>query len=467
MSRSAIQHKSMGKITAQVVICGAGIAGVSAAYFLAVQSGVKDIILVDERPPLSLTSDHSTECYRNWWPGPGEAMVAMMNRSIDWLERLAGQSGNIFHLNRRGYLYCSADPQQVEQMRIQAEEISRLGAGVLRVHNQRSRGSAYTAEAMCTSIPSIDGADFLLSQDLIHQYFPYLTADVKAALHVRRAGWFSAQQLGMYMLDQARQAGVKLLVKRASGVDLCAGRVQRVFLADGDSIETQCLVNAAGPFLGEVCSWMGIKLPVFNELHLKVAFQETVNILPRQAPLVIWNDPQRLDWTAEERAFLSEDPSLQYLLQELPGGVHSRPEGEGGSQVVLLLWEYLNRRMKPIFPIPDDPHYLEVALKGLTRMLPGMQVYLRKLPQPRYDGGYYTKAFDNRPIIGKLTVDGAYIIGALSGFGMMAACAAGELLALSVTNGNVPSYAQAFGLERFNDPEYVRQMDQASVSGQL
>ncbi len=102
----------MKTTSAQVVICGSGIAGVSAAYFLAVQQGVKEIILIDERPPLSLTSDHSTECYRNWWPGPGDAMVALMNRSIDWLEKLASLSGNVFHLNRRGYLYCSADLHQ-------------------------------------------------------------------------------------------------------------------------------------------------------------------------------------------------------------------------------------------------------------------------------------------------------------------------------------------------------------------
>jgi hypothetical protein len=27
-------------------------------------------VIVGERPPLSRTSDKSTECYRNWWPGP-------------------------------------------------------------------------------------------------------------------------------------------------------------------------------------------------------------------------------------------------------------------------------------------------------------------------------------------------------------------------------------------------------------
>ena len=66
-----------------VVICGAGIMGVSAAYFLA-RAGVRDIMILDEHPPLSFTSDRSTECYRNWWPDP--VMLALMNRSIDLME---------------------------------------------------------------------------------------------------------------------------------------------------------------------------------------------------------------------------------------------------------------------------------------------------------------------------------------------------------------------------------------------
>ena len=94
----------MGRATASVVICGAGIAGISAAYHLTVRRGLEGVVLVDERPPLTLTSDKSTECYRNWWPGPGDAMVSLMNRSIDLMEELARESDNAFHLNRRGYL---------------------------------------------------------------------------------------------------------------------------------------------------------------------------------------------------------------------------------------------------------------------------------------------------------------------------------------------------------------------------
>src|SRR4051812_30170635 len=58
--------------SADVVVGGAGIAGIAAAYPLAVRGGLTNVVIVDERPPLSLTSDKSTECYRNWWPGPGD-----------------------------------------------------------------------------------------------------------------------------------------------------------------------------------------------------------------------------------------------------------------------------------------------------------------------------------------------------------------------------------------------------------
>ncbi|MGD8398300.1 MAG: FAD-dependent oxidoreductase, partial [Anaerolineae bacterium] len=124
----------MNGLTADVVICGAGIAGISAAYHLAVGQGVENVVLVDQRAPLSLTSDKSTECYRNWWPGPGTAMVDLTNRSIDILEALARESDNAFQLSRRGYLFVTADPARVADFERVARESCSLGAGPLRIH---------------------------------------------------------------------------------------------------------------------------------------------------------------------------------------------------------------------------------------------------------------------------------------------------------------------------------------------
>jgi glycine/D-amino acid oxidase-like deaminating enzyme len=113
--------------------------------------------------------------------------------------------------------------------------------------------------------------------------------------------------------------------------------------------------------------------------------------------------------------------------------------------------------------------YPELVLRGLTKMLPGLNQYHQKIPRPTIDGGYYIKTRENRPIIGKLPVHGAYVIGALSGYGIMAACAAGELLALHVTGNKLPSYAPSFSLERYADPEYKRLLDSWDweMSGQI
>ena len=188
--------------SAEVVICGAGLAGISAAYYLTVKQGFSNVVLIDERPPLTLTSDKSTECYRNWWPGPGDTMVRFMNHSIDLLEQLADESDNYFGLNRRGYVFLTANPDRVATYRRTAESISALGAGPLRIHEPGQ--STYRPAPAEGYRDQPVGADLLLGTELIREIFPFVAGDVQAMLHPRRCGWLSAQQLGMYLLDEAR-----------------------------------------------------------------------------------------------------------------------------------------------------------------------------------------------------------------------------------------------------------------------
>ena len=454
-------------VTADVIICGAGIAGISAAYHLAVQHGLKKVVLVDERAPLSLTSDKSTECYRNWWPGPGNAMVALMNRSIDIMENLAHQSGNVFHLNRRGYLYLTADPARVNVMLKEASEPPMLGAGELRLHTGAPGDPSYQPSPADGFEGQPSGADLILDPKIIREYFPYISECALAALHVRRAGWFSAQQLGMYLLDQARANGVRLINAHVAMVRQHKNQVDSVVLDNGEILATRNFVNAAGPFLANVGRMFDIELPVYNELHLKVAFKDVLNTVPRHAPLLIWTDPQRLPWSLDEAALLQEDESSLFLLEEMPSGVHTRPEGGADSDIVLMLWEYRLHEVEPVWPPPLDEQYPEIALRGLAAMLPGLRAYFNKAPRPVLDGGYYTKTRENRPLIGPLPVDGAYVIGALSGYGLMSSCAAGELLAAHLTGAALPDYASAFRLERYQDISYQKMLLNWGDSGQL
>ncbi len=454
----------MPNSTANIVICGAGIAGISAAYHLAVRQGIKNIALVDERAPLSLTSDKSTECYRNWWLGPGNAMVGLMNRSIDILEELARSSGNIFRLNRRGYLYATADESRIDELRRAGEEAASLGAGALRVH---VRGGDY--------VPAPDegfenqpvGSDLILDPALIRKHFPYLSDRTVVVLHARRCGWLSAQQLGMYTLERAKERGVRFVDARVEAVDTTGGRVRAVRLSNGTTIATDNFVIAAGPFLKQVARMIGVDLPVFSELHIKVAFRDDVRAFPRNAPLLIWIDAQKLPWSDEERAMFAESDETRALLNEFPSGVHARSEGGAASPMFLVLWTYHTEHVEPVLPIRFDAQYPEIVLRGLATMLPSLQTYFGKTPRFTMDGGYYTKTAENRPLIGRLPVEGAYVIAALSGYGIMASCAAGELLAANVTGDKLPAYAPAFALDRYEDSSYQELLKNWGASGQL
>lgn len=454
-----------------VVICGAGIAGISTAYHLTVERGVKQVLLIDERAPLSLTSDKSTECYRNWWPGPGDSMVRLMNRSIDWLEIWADRAGNLFHLNRRGYLFATARPEQAELYRRTAEEISELGAGPLRIHRGAADDPTFVPSPAEGYRDLPTGADLLLDRETIQQHFPYLSEETVAVLHPRRCGWFSAQQLGQYLLEQAQAHGAELVEGRLEGVRTSGGRVSAVQVAANSGrswVETDRLVVAAGPKIQEVAGLLEQELPVYCELHSKVSIPDSRGVVPRDAPLTIWSDPQHLPWSDPEREQLAADPELEWLLEEFPAGVHTRPDGPDASPIVLMLWTYDTKAMPPVFPPPHDEElYPEITLRGLSTMIPGFRDYFERLPRPYVDGGYYVKTQENRPLIGPLAVDGAFLVGALSGYGLMASPAVGELAAAHITSSELPDYQSWFRLERYQDPDYQTLLENWGSSGQL
>ncbi|MGE5073577.1 MAG: NAD(P)/FAD-dependent oxidoreductase [Anaerolineae bacterium] len=443
--------------TAEVVICGAGIAGVSAAYHLA-KGGVRDVLIVDPLPPLSLTSDRSSEGYRNWWPDA--EMVALMNRSIDLLEELARASNNVFRMNRRGYLYVTGDPEKVAAFSQRAQRIAALGAGDLRIHH----GQAEHYSPAASSAES--GAD-LLGPAAIRKHFPWITESAVAALHVRRAGWLSAQQLGMYLLEQAKQLGARLETGEVAGVKQAGGRVECVVMSSGDRVGCGAFVNAAGPYLKRVGGLLGVDLPVETELHVKVSFKDHLGLIDRNAPMTIWDDKQLLRWEAQERSALLADPETRWLAGAFPPGVHFRPEGAAENRTVLMLWDYAARMMEPVFPPPTDELYPEVVLRGLATMVPALQQYFGRTPRPVVDGGYYVKTPENRLLAGPLPVEGAFVIGALSGYGIMSSLAAGELLAAHLTAAPLPPYAPAFSPMRYADPAYRQSLSEIDTSGQL
>ena len=125
-----------------------------------------------------------------------------------------------------------------------------------------------------------------------------------------------------------------------------------------------------------------------------------------------------------------------------------------------MLWDTQTEPVSPELPAPVDPMYAEIVVRGLCRMLTGMSAYVRRMPKPYTDSGYYTKTEENRPLAGALPVPGAYVLGAMSGYGIMASAALGELTAAAIAGEPLPEYAPAFSPARYQDPGY-----QALLSG--
>lgn len=431
---------------ADIVICGAGIAGAAAAFHLAVRRDAGRVILVDEHEPLTLTSDKGTQGYRNWWPGPDDTMLRLVSRSIDLLEETARESGNAFRMNRRGYLFATADAARLAEMESMATEVSSYGMGPLRRHT--STGS-YAPPPPEGFEDQPDGADILVG-DAVRAAFPYLAADTAGAVHVRRAGTMNAVVLGGWFLRRAVAHGTLVVRDRVVAFDTTGGRMRSVQLASGDVIETDTVVVAAGPGVREVGEMLGLDLPVKHELHAKMRFRDSRGAVPRSAPFVIWNDP------------------IDIGGETLPPGMHMRPVDLTHGDEVYLIWTYETDPRRYVWPPTFDEQYPEIVLRGFARMIPNAGPYVGQGASGFVDGGYYCKTPENRPLVGPLPIEGAYIVAALSGIGLMSAHACGELVAQHVMGETLPEYARWFLPSRYDDPQYRVLVDEwGSLVGQL
>ncbi|MCB0110405.1 MAG: FAD-binding oxidoreductase, partial [Caldilineaceae bacterium] len=334
--------------TTDVLIAGAGIAGIATAYYLTKQHGITNITVVDPHAPLSQTTAKSGENYRNWWPFP--PLAAFTNRSIDLLETLAAATNNRFQMQRRGYLYVSTQPE-VEAFVGQIRQSYGWAADQIRTHHGYAN-SSYDPQLTDGYLGRPNGIDILTDRRLIRRWFPHLSEEITVAVHVRRAGALTVQLLGGYLWEEAKAAGARLVRGDVVAVQQDGAGITGVTVrtpGGEERIQSRVLVNAAGPFLPHVARLVGVDLPVHSVFQQKIAMIDPLGVLPRNAPFTIYLDSQQVAWHDEERAFWQSDPEYAWLLQPFPGGLHIRPEGSGDSTWIKLGWAINQQAEDPIW----------------------------------------------------------------------------------------------------------------------
>lgn len=448
-----------------IAIIGAGITGIATAYYLCEKYKRNSIILIDARDPMTYTSAQSGDNYRNWWPS--EIMTQFTDHSIGLMHDIARQSSNVLQMKQRGYALATRR-SNIDGLLTTLESNYTNTDGLVRVHHG-SNSNSYIKPHNDDWNSQVDGVDVLSNKLLIQSTFPAFSTEIEHVLHIRKAGDISGQQMGAYMLEKIKPLGCQRL----------RGYVENIVKNDRYTLEistqqesvllnAEIVINAAGPYVGDVANMLGTKLPIENVFHQKIAFEDTQNAVPRNQPFSIDIDEATLSWSNQDRAALEQDSNLAWLTKPIDGGIHCRPEGTG--RWVKLGWAY-NRKasqLKKHQVLMDDPmadpSFPEIVIRGAARLNPSLEPYINELPKGRvHYGGYYTMTKENWPLIGPLNQDGAFVVGALSGFGSMSSCAAGSLCADWVCGSTLPKYAHALSLNRYKDPELIARMSETDT----
>ncbi|HSW16579.1 MAG TPA: FAD-binding oxidoreductase [Ramlibacter sp.] len=438
-----------------VAVIGAGNVGIAVAYYLVKEQGIKRVALIDPRDPMSLTSAQSGENYRNWWPHP--VMTAFTDHSTRLMEQMDVATGGRLNMTRGGYALVTRR-QRPEDLIADlyrgyagTPEKIRLREAVTPDYKRSQRGPWQEAP---------DGVDVLLDPQLIREAFPMYAQDVQSVIHIRRAGSISAQQMGQHMLEEIRAAGGRLIRAELKGISSRKPFVLELATEAGAStVRAEKIVNAAGPFIRDVGAMLGEDVKVTCVYQQKIAFQDREGVIDRQMPFTIDLDGQTLAWSDEDRELLASDPATRKLVEPMQGGIHCRPDGAVDGNWLKLGWAYNHQASDPHDEDPVDPQFPDSVLRAASRLHPKLSAYIGRLPRGAHHyGGYYTMTEENWPLIGPMATDGAFIAGALSGFGSMASCATGSLCAAWLAGKPVPEYAQSLSSARYQDAALMAQL---------
>ncbi|MFI5366377.1 MAG: NAD(P)/FAD-dependent oxidoreductase [Candidatus Binatia bacterium] len=370
--------------TADVVIIGAGFAGASTAHHL-VERGVRNVVLLEREVIAGFhASGRNAALAFQVLSDPAEGRLAV--EGARFIAAPPDGFSAVPLLRRCGSLLV-AGAAGLPALHAAQQDAARLGI----------TGEVISADEAVRRVPALAGAPFA------------------AAFWNPHDGVVDIHALLQNFIGAARRGGARFECRRAiTGIRVADGRVQAVD-TDRGTIETRCVVNAAGAWAGVVGGLAGVGARTLapRRRHL---FQTTVEVpVARDWPFVWHND---LD-------------------------VYFRPEGDG-----LLMSPCDATPHAPQEPVVDDTIQQLLAEK-VARAFPA-------LASARVASAWAclrTFARDERFVIGRdPDVDGFVWVAALGGHGMTTSPAVGRLGAAAVCG--VPSDEwDYFSPARLGSPE--------------
>ena len=331
------------------VVIGGGIVGTATAFWLS-KSGL-DVVLVEMRDGLStLTTPASAECFRAQFTEPAMAALAIPSiEMFEHFEEVIGIPGYNISIKQQGYLFLTDNAETVSDLKENIAQQHKLG---------------------------VTDSEFL-ERDEILKRFPFVAPTVLAATFRQRDGWLSCHETtqGFAKGSNARF----FLNTKASGIQtddkgVCAVETNRGVL------QTRTVVNAAGPFAGEVGRMVGLELPLEPVRRQKVYIQTSVAI-PSDAPFTV----------------------------DVNNNCYWRPEAGGA----IIGWVDADEPVsQPTERVPTDWEFPAITLDKVKRLTPFFEEIEKTVRQPDMNtsAGFYMYTPDDQPLIGPLPeVPGFYV----------------------------------------------------------
>ncbi|MEW6723580.1 MAG: FAD-binding oxidoreductase [Bacillota bacterium] len=377
------------KNRAQVVIIGGGINGVSIAYNLA-KRGCHDVVLLEKGYLASGSTGRCGAGVREQWGTEMNCRLAQASiKKFEHLNEELNYDGDI-EFKQKGYLILAHTEKEHEQFKRNLVLQNSLGIPSRMVTPQEAR-----------------------------EIVPHLnTEGLLAATYCPEDGHINPFKATDAYAKAARRLGVEInTFTTVTGIVVKKGRVYRV-ITDRGSIETEMVVNAAGPYSQVIGQMVGLELPVYSERH-QILVTEPVE--PVQDPMVM---------SFSRRFYVQQTPHGSFIMGM---GDPNEPKD---------------------FNIGQSWQFLEEMAKCIDHHLP----LLSELRVVRQWSGLYNITPDAQPILGQVPGLRGYTMAiGFSGHGFMLAPMVGELIAQDILGQELSLPIDMLDLGRFDRGELVKE----------
>jgi len=381
--------------TAGVVVIGGGVMGASTAYHLAAR-GCRNVVLLEKHEFLG--AEATGKCAGGIrYQFSTEINVRLSLLSLPMLERFEAELGQSIDLRWPGYLFLLDNARDLATFRANVAMQNRLGA------------------------PSR-----ILSHDEVAAKAPLLQLDdIVGGAWCARDGLADPNGVVQGYAAGARRQGAAIFTGvAATGIRVKAGRVTAVETTQG-AIATPAVVDAAGPWAGQVAALAGVDLPI-APIRRQIVVTTPLAGIPDDFPFVI-------------------DFSRSLYFHREGGG----PEGRG------ILTGQSNPDEQPGFDQSVDHAWTEQHLEQAMARFP----LLERAGLLREWAGLYEVTPDAHPVIdGLADPAGFYIVAGFSGHGFMHGPIAGQLIAEMILDGKARSLdVSQLRFSRFAEGDLVQE----------